>query len=217
MRKAKWICLEGSEGCGKTTYTKMLADHFTGKGLKVLSTKEPGTPLSPLTMVLRGIMLDAQYESQLTTTSRELISQAIRSIHMEKIVKPALEEYDYIIQDRGILSGLAYGKACGNSHEFLMRLVDQVTAPIGSDPLQIYDLVIYLKSNAARGLARAKAAKQEFAVGDAIEARGEVFMQQVARNMDRMVYGFPYCTIDVGDKTIAETFKEILQNVDDIC
>ena len=46
MRKAKWICLEGSEGCGKTTYTKMLADHFTGKGLKVLSTKEPGTPLS---------------------------------------------------------------------------------------------------------------------------------------------------------------------------
>src|SRR5512135_1519125 len=100
MRKAKYICFEGTEGSFKTTNAVMLAKYLEGKGYKVLLTKEPGTPLSPLTMELRGIMLDAQYESQMTMVAREFISQAIRSIHIEKIILPALQEYDFIIQDR---------------------------------------------------------------------------------------------------------------------
>jgi dTMP kinase len=105
MPTAKYICFEGTEGSGKSTQTQKLVDYLRSKGYKVLQTKEPGTPLSPLTMELRKIMLDSQYESQLTMTARELISQAIRSIHLERVVIPALSEYDYIIQDRGILSG----------------------------------------------------------------------------------------------------------------
>src|ERR1019366_1877729 len=120
------ICLEGCEGVGKTTQTQKLVDHLRAKGFKVLQTKEPGTSHLPLTMQLRGIMLDKQYDEQLTVAARELISQAIRSIHIEKLILPALTEYDYIIQDRGILSGLAYGSACGNDVDWLLDLVDAV-------------------------------------------------------------------------------------------
>jgi dTMP kinase len=121
----KYICIEGTEGVGKTTQTQKLVDHLRNLGYSVLQTKEPGTAHSPLTMELRNIMLNAKYEEQLTRTARELISQAIRSIHVEKVIKPAYGKYDFIVQDRGILSGLAYGEACGNDIGWLESLAQK--------------------------------------------------------------------------------------------
>lgn len=213
MRKAKYLCLEGTEGSGKSTHTAKLVKYLTEKGFKVLQTKEPGTPLAPLTMDLRGIMLDAKHETQMTVPARELISQAIRSIHIEKVVIPALSEYDFIIQDRGILSGLAYGHQCGNSHWDLNHLAAMVTKVAGIPWHDLYDKVIYLKNDAAKGLARAKLAKQEFTAGDAMEAKGDAFMVKVAADMDEMVQAFPHCIINMEGKTVEENFSEILRNI----
>ena len=213
MRKAKYFCFEGTEGSGKTTHTTKLVAYLREKGFKVLLTKEPGTIHAPLTMELRGIMLDAKHEEQMTVSAREFISQAIRSIHIEKVILPALEEYDYIIQDRGILSGISYGHACGNSHYFLGQLASEACRNLKTDWHELYDKVIYLRNDAAKGLARAKEAKQEFAAGDAIEAKGDEFMLRVAKDMDQMVHAFPHCTIDVEGKTVEENFNEILRNI----
>lgn len=57
-----YVCLEGGEGCYKTTTTKALADHYRNKGLKVLETKEPGTAHIPLTVELRKVMLSNEYD-----------------------------------------------------------------------------------------------------------------------------------------------------------
>jgi dTMP kinase len=213
MRKAKYICFEGTEGSGKTTHTTRLAKYLTDKGFKVLLTKEPGTPLAPLTMELRKIMLDNKYEGEMTVASRELISQAIRSIHIDKIIVPALATHDYIIQDRGLLSGLAYGHACGNSHWFLTQMMSEVTKNADRHGFELYDKVVYLKNNAARGLARAQQAKQEFAGGDAMESRGTSFIEKCAKDMDEMVEAFPHCTIDVEGKPVEDNFAEILRNL----
>ena len=214
MSRAMYICFEGLEGCFKTTHAKKLTEYLQSIGKTVLLTKEPGTPLAPLTMELRGIMLDAKYDGELTVPAREMISQAIRSIHLERVILPALDKYDYIVQDRGILSGLAYGHACGNSHWFLTQLMNEVTKVTGREPYNIYDRVLYLKNDAAKGLARAKAAKQEFAAGDSIEAKGVSFMEKVAFDMDDMVKAFPHSIIDVEGKSVPENFAEILRNLD---
>jgi dTMP kinase len=214
MRKAKYICFEGTEGCGKSTHSKKLAEHLRAKGHRVLESKEPGTPHAPLTMELRGIMLDAQYEPQMTAVAREFISQAIRSIHIEKVIIPALQEYDYIIQDRGILSGLSYGHACGNNHLFLAQLASECCKGLKGDWHDLYDKVVYLRNNAARGLANAIKSKQEFVGGDAMEAKGAEFMLRVAKDMDQMVHAFPHCTIDVEGKSVEENFAEILRQLD---
>lgn len=213
MRKAKYICFEGTEGSGKSTHTTKLVKYLTEKGFKVLQTKEPGTPLAPLTMELRGVMLDAKHESQMTVPARELISQAIRSIHIEKVIIPALSEYDYIIQDRGLLSGFAYGHQCGVSHWDLNHFAAMVTKDTGRTWHDVYDQVIYLKNDAAKGLARAQAAKQEFAAGDAMEAKGNDFMIRVAKDMDEMVQAFPHCIINMEGKSVEENFREILRNI----
>lgn len=210
--KAKYICFEGTEGVGKTTQTQKLADYLKSKGYKVLQTKEPGTILSPLTMQLRGIMLDRQYDEQLTAPARELISQAIRSIHLDKIVVPALLECDFVIQDRGILSGLAYGSACGNDLDRLISLSEYVTenARMFLDD-GIYNDIIYLKGDTSAGLKKALSAKKEFAAGDAMEAKGDSFLHTVSSNMDELSQSFNTTTIDVDGKGIDEVFSEILR------
>ena len=206
MSKARYICLEGTEGVGKTTQTQNLVDYLKSKGFSVLQTKEPGTPLSPLTMKLRGIMLDKQYDDDLSAPARELISQAIRSIHLEKVIKPAFDQYDFIVQDRGILSGYAYGTACGNDFSTIKSLANYVT----NNNTDVYDQVLYLKGDVSAGLDKALNSKQEFEQGDAMEARGKSFMQQVSYNMDKMSEEFNTTVIDVNGKGIEDVFQEIV-------
>jgi dTMP kinase len=215
MRKAYYFCIEGTEGVGKTTQTQKLVDHLRFLGYKVLQTKEPGTPHSPLTMELRNIMLNAKYEPEMTTHARELVSQAIRSIHLEKVIKPALNEYDFIVQDRGILSGLAYGEACGNDIKFLMHLTHRLIE--GSFPSKdlgsIYDKVILLRGNVEKGLNTAISSKKEFEAGDAIELRGVAFMHNVNSHMYEYSSFFNSSVVNVDGKNIEEVFQQILSAI----
>ena len=211
-KKARYIVFEGCEGVGKSTQTKKLVDFLINKGYRVLQTKEPGTPLSPLTMQLRSIMLDKQYDDQLTVPARELISQAIRSIHLEKIVKPALTEYDFVIQDRGILSGLSYGTGCGNNFDWLLDLTSKIV-PIDmymNNGRLLYDDVVILTGNISKGLERALSSKQEFTAGDAMEACGTSFLNSVSANMIDMARYFNARLVAVDEKSVDQVFADIL-------
>ncbi len=214
---SRYICLEGTEGVGKTTQTQKLVDYLKSKGHSVLQTREPGTPLSPVTMKLREIMLSNEFDKDLTPPARELISQAIRSIHLGKIIYPAKENYDFIIQDRGVLSGLAYGTACGNETWWLE---DLATYAAGMQKNQnqkavytLYDDVLYLRGNVSKGLDRALSSKQEFKDGDAMESRGNEFLTNVGSNMDEMSTWFDAKIIDVDGKNIEDVFDEILSTL----
>lgn len=219
--KARYICLEGVEGVGKTTQTQLLVDALRHKGYSVLQTKEPGTSHIPLTMLLRNIMLDNQYDAYMTRPAREFISQAIRSIHLEHLIVPATTKYDFIVQDRGILSGLAYGTACGNDLSFLDKLsysiVDAANdtggGVISGAAPRVYDTVVYLRGDSLKGLMKAKSTKQEFVAGDAMESRGDNFITNVASNMDRMSKYFNSVTIDIDSKSIEEVHSEILASL----
>ena len=210
---ARYICFEGTEGVGKTTQTRKLVQFLKDQGYKVLETKEPGTPLSPLTMELRNIMLNAKYEEEITPIARELVSQAIRNIHIKKIIKPALKEYDFIIQDRGILSGLAYGDACGNNPALLgfLASLHSMDDKLTTQVYKIYDDVVYLSGDVAKGLDTALSSKQEFEEGDAIEAKGLDFMNQVASKMNSYSKLFNTRKVEVNNKDIDKVFNEILK------
>lgn len=219
--KTRYICFEGVEGVGKSTQIRLVGEHLIKCGYNVLLTKEPGTPWLPLTMTLRGIMLDAQYDSEMTPLAREYISQAIRSIHLEKLIRPTLEcqpsadakgvHVDFILQDRGILSGIAYGIACGNDADFIFDLARRTR---GTIPL--YDHVIVLDGDFEQCLKRASTSKQEFKAGDVIESKGVEFMATVRElmltNMDRVTKSH-YIADDVHKKSIAQVTDEIIVNI----
>ena len=214
MTRAFHICFEGTEGCYKTTNVKALAEALRLDGNKVLETKEPGTSHLPLTMVLRGIMLDSQYEMSLTRQARELISQAIRSIHLSRLLIPASDTYDYIVQDRGFLSGIAYGVACGNHKSEIKDLLDFIY----DGEVQDYDLVIYLQGDAESDLKRAVTEKQEFEAGDAMEGRGLNFIKEVESNFydlikERIIERKNVVIINILNKSREEILQEILKAV----
>lgn len=220
MKRAQYITIEGVEGVGKTTQTKLLVETLRSKGYKVLETKEPGSEHSPLTMILRKIMLDNQYDSQMTVPAREFLSQAIRSVHLERVIVPALYEYDFIIQDRGILSGYAYGHACGNElHNLYTMTLQNLNSADNNKgifslvPEHIYDSVIYLKGNPSKNRDRALTSKQEFETGDAMESRGNSFIENVSLNMDQMSNRFNSVRIDVDGRTIEQVHEEIMNSL----
>lgn len=188
MKKAKYICIEGVEGVGKTSQILKLKESLESQGYKVILTKEPGTDRVPLTQQLRAIGLDANNSHIIKGLGREFIWQSIRAIHLNNDVYPNLSEVDFIIQDRGIASGLAYGMSFGMDEkdlEFLNNLsvrergLEHGISHFGD----LYDHVIFFKTDkAAAFLEKAKNAKQEFEAGDGIEAEGAEFMETVLSN-----------------------------------
>lgn len=195
-KKPFYICFEGVEGSYKTTNAKQLADSLRRAGYTVLETKEPGQSHIQLTQLLRGIMLQNEYASDMTPLARELISQAIRSIHIEKLVAGA--DVDFIVQDRGTLSGKAYAESIGHAPLFIDLLTLKSTQALNSTSWNIYDKVILLVNDPAKGLALAKQ-KQEFDTGDAMEEMGAEFMRKV---LDHMIF------TTAGEKNVSHIFVE---------
>lgn len=225
MKRARYICIEGTEGVGKTTQTEILTAKLRSLGYKVLQTKEPGTSHLPITMKMRELMLSNEFDQELSAPSREFISQAIRSIHLEKLIIPSMTEYDFIVQDRGMLSGYSYGVACGNHLEDLRRFakINTKSATIDNKcgiypevqyiPESIYDRVILLTGNVEMNLNKAISSKKEFKSGDAMESRGTSFIENVAELMDAYSSMFNSKKISVENKNIEQVHVEIMQDI----
>jgi dTMP kinase len=212
MKKAKYIVFEGSEGVGKTTQIRQVVDFLRKSGFKVLVNKEPGSEHNDVTLELRKLILDKKYENQINPKGREFLLQTVRNITLETVVLPALEEYDYIIQDRGILSGITYGLENKLSFDFISSLVYLATPMIlkKENSLDIYDLTIYLKGDVKKGLERAQN-KNEFKDGDIMESKGLGFIQNVADKYEQYLHLFNTKTILVEGKSIEQVTNEILK------
>jgi thymidylate kinase len=98
--------------------------------------------------------------------------------------------------------------------QFLIDLMHQVAQPAPRRAPAIYDKVVFLKTDPTVGLKRAKAAKQEFAAGDAMEARGNAFITHSSNIMEDMLDAFPHTVINIDGYTIEDTFAEILRSLE---
>lgn len=207
MINSRYVCFEGVDGVGKTTQIDKVYEYLTKKGFSVLKTKEPGSSIAPTTLQLRSLMLDSKYKNEISSRSRELISQAIRSIHIDTIKKES-SGYDFILQDRGILSALSYGEA-SKMKEMDLKYLNDFSCSQDYDSL--YDDIIYLRGSPEQSLEKALSAKQEFEQGDVIESYGSDFMTKVQKNMDRYSKEFNTHVIDICDKNIDEVFIDIVK------
>jgi len=100
MSTAKYIALEGVEGCGKSTHVTRLAE-----SLGALATREPGGTVIGST--LRGIMADTN-NSHLSARAEALMMAADRAQHLHELVVPTLAAGRHVVSDRSLYSSLAY-------------------------------------------------------------------------------------------------------------
>lgn len=103
--KGKFITFEGSEGCGKSTQSRMLYDHLKSKGYKVIYLREPGG--TAISEKIRGILLDPSNRS-MSGVSEMLLYMAARAQVIEEVVRPALLGGKIVLCDRFLDSTIVY-------------------------------------------------------------------------------------------------------------
>jgi dTMP kinase len=97
---AAYIAFEGSEGCGKTTQARRLAE-----AIDAVSTRETGG--TAIGQRLRTILHDTAV-TDLDDHAEALIAAADRAQHVADVVRPALAAGRHVVSDRSVYSSLAY-------------------------------------------------------------------------------------------------------------
>jgi len=108
--RGKFISLEGGEGVGKSTQVKALASALQDRGIQTLVTREPGG--SGGAEVIRELLLQGD-ESRWGAEAEALLFAAARADHVEKTIRPALDEGRWVLSDRFVDSSLAYQGGAG--------------------------------------------------------------------------------------------------------
>lgn len=105
LDKGLFISLEGGEGSGKTTQINRLAESLTNEGYRVVTTREPGG--TPEGESVRNLLVQRE-GGNWNAMAEILLLFAARVMHVEKIIKPAIESGKIIICDRFTDSTFAY-------------------------------------------------------------------------------------------------------------
>jgi dTMP kinase len=104
MSRGRFIALEGGEGAGKSTQTRVLAEALTARGIDTVVTREPGG--TPGAEAIRALLLDP--EQAWGMRAEALLFAAARADHVERLIRPALEAGRWVICDRFVDSSRAY-------------------------------------------------------------------------------------------------------------
>lgn len=103
MHKAgKFITFEGIDGAGKSTHIAYVAESLAQRGIKVVSTREPGG--TPLGEALRELLLHEKMHIE----TEALLMFAARREHIAQVIQPALERGEWVISDRFSDASFAY-------------------------------------------------------------------------------------------------------------
>jgi len=97
-----FITLEGLDGAGKSTHVQWLVEYLRGRGLGVVSTREPGG--TALGEQLRQIVLSQPMRLETET----LLMFAARCEHIHAVIEPALRGGEWVVCDRFTDATYAY-------------------------------------------------------------------------------------------------------------
>ena len=84
MMKGFLISFEGTDGCGKSTQIRLLAEKLKKEGRDVLVSREPGG--CRIGEKIREILLDAE-NRELSPVCELLLYEAARAQHMQQIIE----------------------------------------------------------------------------------------------------------------------------------
>ena len=133
-----FITLEGIEGCGKSTQSRLIKEFLESKKMTVLQTLEPGG--SALGVTLRKILLDPKNDD-ITGLTELFLYLADRSQHISSIIKPALDRGEVVLCDRFSDSTVVYqGYGRGLDPKLLHQLNSVAVNSIWPDLTLLLDL-----------------------------------------------------------------------------
>lgn len=105
MDMRNFITFEGGECSGKTTIIKAICDLFDEKGIRYITTREPGG--IRIAEDIRNIILDIK-NTDMTGECEALLYAASRMQHLSQRVIPAINDGKIVLCDRFLDSSIAY-------------------------------------------------------------------------------------------------------------
>jgi len=124
VSKGVFICLEGLDGCGKTTQAKLLVRRLR-KSCDTLYTAEPSS--GKIGRFIKKHCLHGGKRS--SGVVEALLFAADRYDHVENIVLPALNKGRIVVSDRYVYSSLAYQGATGLELEWIEKINEHAVRP----------------------------------------------------------------------------------------
>lgn len=138
-RRGRFITLEGIDGAGKSSHIAGIEQLLRGRGLGVVTTREPGG--TPLGEALRRIVLHEQMQLE----TEALLMFAARREHIAAVILPALAAGHWVLCDRftdatfayqGAGRGLDPGKIEALAHWVHPDLIPDLTLLFDATPEQ---------------------------------------------------------------------------------
>lgn len=138
--RGTFITFEGSEGCGKSTQSRMLYGFLRRNGYKVLFLREPGG--TRISEKIRSLLLDTANDA-MTKECEMLLYMAARSQIVHEVIAPALAAGKTVICDRFLDSTLAYqGFGLGIKRDLIRSLGTFATNGLTPDLTILLDLPV---------------------------------------------------------------------------
>jgi dTMP kinase len=183
VERGVFVCLEGGEGSGKSTQSRLLREALEAEGFGVVLTFEPGD--TGVGKQLRRIVLDPA-TGTLSDRCEALLYAADKAEHVDTVVRPALERGEVVITDRYVDSTLAY-QGAGRSLD--VAEVEEVARWATGDLRPHLTVVLDLEPSAGLG---------RFEGRDRIEGESLEFHQRVREAFAAMAAASPehYLVVD---------------------
>jgi dTMP kinase len=166
-KKGAFICIEGLDGCGKTTQAKLLAKKL-GKSHNAVYTTEPSR--GKIGTFIRNRCLYG--EKRLSTVVEALLFAADRVEHVENEVLPALREGRLVISDRYVYSSLAYQGAADLSIEWIEKVNEHALKP---------DLAVFIDVDPKIVMRRLKPKRSVMENMETLQKVRDVYLKFVAK------------------------------------
>lgn len=200
IARGKFIVLDGTEGCGKSTQAVLLCDALAADGLEVLPVRDPGS--TRIGEQIRAILLDPAH-AEMSMRCEMLLYMAARAQMMAQMIGPALASGKTVVCDRFVSSTLAYQLGGEGLSAADIRAAADIAIG-GRWP----DLTILLDMPPDKSLARVNRPK------DRIEQRPMEYHEQVRRNYLSQAHDDPlrYRLIPA-DRSRDQVHAEVLQAV----
>ncbi len=200
--RGKFITFEGTEGVGKSTQVKLLANYLDEIGQPYIITREPGG--DGIAEKIREIILDAK-NTDMADETEALLYAAARAQHVKNVILPALNEGKTVLCDRFIHSSIAY--QCYGRGLPLQFVLDVNSYALKNCPP---DLVILMEMSPEKAFARKGGADKS----DRLEQSGDEFFAKVnkayedMKDNDDVLYIDPEGTKEEVLKRLIEGLKE---------
>ncbi len=144
MQRGLFLSVEGIDGVGKSTHIKFIQEYLEDKGLRVVTTREPGG--TNLGEKIRDLLL--HNHEHIHPRAELFLMFASRQELITKVIEPNLSQGICVVADRFVDASIAYqGYGRGIGADNLKKIISLLEPQLKTDLTFLFDAPLELAVN----------------------------------------------------------------------